>query len=243
MVVAMDYEGLLDLVKKRRTVRDIKPDQIPDEKILKILEVARWAPSGFNMQPWEFVVVKDEKLKAGIQEIVDQYRLNDFFQMEATREPWQGPIWAPKTPDEFRLAKVPVYIVVLGDTRLQAGLPMAARYCQQKLCSIWESTLADAVLYIHLAATALGLASHWVSAVKMPRVQCLIKDLLGVPHQFQIYEIIGLGYPAKKPQPRPVRELKEMIHYDRVSEKDFRSDDQVRETIKELRLGTVTRHL
>jgi len=54
----MDYEGLLELVKKRRSIRRFKPDPIPDEYLDKILGVARWAPSGFNMQPWEFVVVR-----------------------------------------------------------------------------------------------------------------------------------------------------------------------------------------
>ncbi len=57
------YECLLDLVKKRRTVRQFKPDPVPDEYITKILEVARWAPSGFHTQPWEFVVIKEKAVK------------------------------------------------------------------------------------------------------------------------------------------------------------------------------------
>ena len=59
----MDYAGFLDLVKHRRTIRRFKPDPIPDEYVEKIIEVARWAPSGFNMQPWDFVIIKDNKLK------------------------------------------------------------------------------------------------------------------------------------------------------------------------------------
>ena len=47
----MNYDSLLELVKKRRSIRRFKPDPIPDENIEKIIEVARWAPSGFNMQP------------------------------------------------------------------------------------------------------------------------------------------------------------------------------------------------
>src|SRR5512146_2439185 len=54
-----EYEMLLDLVKRRRTVRQFKPDPLPDGCIEKIIDVARWAPSGFHTQPWEFVVVKD----------------------------------------------------------------------------------------------------------------------------------------------------------------------------------------
>ena len=59
----MDYDSFLELVKARRTIRRFKPDPIPDEYVDKIIEAARWAPSGFNMQPWEFVVIRDKKLK------------------------------------------------------------------------------------------------------------------------------------------------------------------------------------
>jgi nitroreductase len=54
----MDYETVLELVKKRRSIRRFKTDPIPDDYIDKIIEVARQAPSGFNTQPWEFVVVR-----------------------------------------------------------------------------------------------------------------------------------------------------------------------------------------
>ena len=47
----MSYDSLLDLVKKRRSIRRFKSDPVPRELIEKIVEAARWAPSGFNMQP------------------------------------------------------------------------------------------------------------------------------------------------------------------------------------------------
>ena len=59
----MDYDGLLQLAKLRRSVRSFKPDPLPDEYITKIIEVARWAPSGFNLQPWEFHVVQSSDKK------------------------------------------------------------------------------------------------------------------------------------------------------------------------------------
>jgi len=68
----MDYESFLELVENRRGIRRFKPDPIPDEYIDKIIEAARWAPSGFNLQPWEFVVVKDKKLKDSIVEFSRQ---------------------------------------------------------------------------------------------------------------------------------------------------------------------------
>lgn len=85
----MDYDKLLELLKKRRSTRRYKPDPIPDDAIDKIIEAARWAPSGFNQQPWEFVVVKDPKLREGIVEIcMETMKLSS--KMEAARESWQG---------------------------------------------------------------------------------------------------------------------------------------------------------
>src|SRR6266702_4101048 len=56
-----DYDTLIELVRNRVSVRNLKPDPIPDEYVDKILEIGRWAMSGANGQPWEFVVVKDPK--------------------------------------------------------------------------------------------------------------------------------------------------------------------------------------
>lgn len=65
----VNYDELLELVKNRRSVRWFKPDSIPDEYIDKIIEVARWAPSGFHTQPWEFVVIKKKELRNKIADI------------------------------------------------------------------------------------------------------------------------------------------------------------------------------
>jgi len=55
----------MDVIKVRRSIRYMKPDAIPQEHILDILEAARLAPSWANRQCWRFVVVQDaEKRKA-----------------------------------------------------------------------------------------------------------------------------------------------------------------------------------
>lgn len=63
MIKYEEYDCLLNLAKKRRTVRQFKPDAVPEGYIEKIIEVARWAPSGFHTQPWEFVVVKKKDVR------------------------------------------------------------------------------------------------------------------------------------------------------------------------------------
>lgn len=57
----MDSAQLLELIKKRRSIRSYLPDPIPDEHINKIFEAGLYAPSGKNRQPWRFFVIKEVK--------------------------------------------------------------------------------------------------------------------------------------------------------------------------------------
>ena len=66
---AMDYESFLELVTRRRSTHAYKPDPVPDDYVDKIIEAARWAPSGANSQPWEFIIVKKKDLRGHIVEI------------------------------------------------------------------------------------------------------------------------------------------------------------------------------
>jgi nitroreductase len=55
------YDCLLDIARRRRTIRQFKSDPVPDEYVTKIVEVAGWAPSAFHPQPWDFVVIGNRK--------------------------------------------------------------------------------------------------------------------------------------------------------------------------------------
>ncbi len=58
--------SFLELAKGRRSVRLYRPEPVPPLVIRRLLEAARSAPSGLNVQPWEFVVVTDETLRAQV---------------------------------------------------------------------------------------------------------------------------------------------------------------------------------
>ena len=57
------YDTLLQVAQKRRNNRKFKSDPIPDGYIEKIIDVARWAPSGFHTQPWGFVPKEVRSIK------------------------------------------------------------------------------------------------------------------------------------------------------------------------------------
>ncbi len=57
---------LKEAIIKRESVRDYESTPVPEEKLLRVLEAARLAPSGANMQPWKFVVVRESKLRQAL---------------------------------------------------------------------------------------------------------------------------------------------------------------------------------
>jgi nitroreductase len=62
-----DGKNLYDIVVERRTIRQFKPEPVPRETLLRLVNAGRLAPSAANMQPLEFVAVDDKALCAKIQ--------------------------------------------------------------------------------------------------------------------------------------------------------------------------------
>jgi nitroreductase len=54
------------VIEKRSSIRAYKDKPVPEEKLLKVLEAARLAPSGRNSQAWKFVVVRDNELRQAL---------------------------------------------------------------------------------------------------------------------------------------------------------------------------------
>jgi nitroreductase len=53
---------IFETIKKRRSVREFTGESIPKEALRKIVEAGHWAPSGYNRQPWDFIVVTDSDM-------------------------------------------------------------------------------------------------------------------------------------------------------------------------------------
>jgi nitroreductase len=57
-----------EVVRSRRSIRKYIPRDIPEQKLVNILEAARLAPSGGNRQPWKFIVIRENEMKAKVAE-------------------------------------------------------------------------------------------------------------------------------------------------------------------------------
>lgn len=63
-------EEMLDLIRKRRTVRRFTDQDVSEEQIETLLEMAMCAPNRLNRQPWHFVVIRDKELQKQLADVV-----------------------------------------------------------------------------------------------------------------------------------------------------------------------------
>jgi len=210
----MEYESFIELVKKRRTSWVFKPDPIPDDLIEKTIDAARYSPSGFNSQPWEFVVIKEQELRD---------KIRDIF---AKHLPSQGVKPGMKDPMGFITA--PVLIILYGDPRVRPFAPPPVQQSDENWLSVLTSSLAISYQYMHLAAASLGLATRWVSAIKAPPIEHEVKALLGIPEEFITYDMTALGTTDFITSEKKMRPLSEVIHYGLCNKSEFRTDDEVK---------------
>jgi nitroreductase len=227
------YNNLLELVKKRRSIRYYKPDPIPDEYIDKILEVARWAPSGFHTQPWEFLVVRKKAIKDKIIEAMKKGRPPGPKNTKDTASIVAG---------RGEYADAPVFIILLGDWRARVGLPEGAQKSDRTVDDLFCSSLASAFLYMHLAAASLGLASQWCTGVSMEKVSQEIKNIIGIPDSLRIYDMMVVGYESQPPISKELRDSQNMVHYDDCGIADFRTDAEVMADIQKSKAWCIRAH-
>ena len=227
----MEIEQFLGLVRRRRSIRKFKPDPIPDEYVEKIIEAARWAMSGANAQPWEFIVIKDQRTKEKIGEIYRESR-REMNSMEMIRsDSFRHRMVDTSKPPPFKDA--PTLIVVCGDLRtLQASVAGTNFTGGGGPSSTYMKNMANATHTMQLAAAALGLGSGWISVHNMEQP---LKRLLDVPDILEIHTIVPLGYPAEVPAPGNRRGVNELMHFEKYDRTRFRSGDEIIEFIQELR--------
>jgi nitroreductase len=203
----MNYEDFLELAKKRRSIRKFKSDPIPNEYIDKIIEAARWAPSGGNSQPWEFIVIKKRELRDKIAEVAqEQYGIT--HKMEMLREP---------------KLRFPKYATPPARTKEIYPKSMTMTISD----SIFITTMANALIYMILAANTLGLGAQQVSVIETPFAQAQIKALLEIPKEFMVYELLVIGYPDMEPPGKTMRDKNEMVHYDFFDVSKYRTQQQI----------------
>jgi nitroreductase len=227
----MDYQDFLQLIIKRRSIRSFTQEPVSRDTILKLLDAARYAPSGANSQPWEFIVIEDKQSK---DKIVEMYKraLTQHQRIELGRQDGLHHPLAHQPIDDPGFKNAPVFVLVCGDTRTAASYPQVVDHARNL-----NSSLANGVLYILLSATCMGLGVQYVTSASLSPMKTELKELFKIPDPMTIYELLAVGHPAKEPKPRLIRTLEEMVHYEAFDQGKLKSDQQMHQFIKEVHTG------
>lgn len=201
----MDYDTLLKITENRRSIRKFSDKPVSRADIEKIVQIGMMAPSGFNAQPWEIVVVDD----LGLRDEIAQYLLDG--------------IGSGKTSKGF--VNAPVFLMLYGDERTRKFGPAAKIGEDEWWEFVLNASLGSAFMSIQLAASSLGLGSMWVSAYRNPEVDNRARKLLNIPSHLKLYEMLAIGYPGMRPGKKKLRELSGVVHFNRAD--NYRSADDI----------------
>lgn len=186
-----------EAIEQRRSIRNFKPEPVPEEYINALLDAARLAPSGCNSQPWRFKIVRRDNIKMKLAEAA----CGQFF-----------------------IARAPVVLVCCADIKgyLEGGVSGAQdlgrikaveeriveividRINQVRTMSFEEIGLkialntAIAVEHIVLRALDFGLGTCWIRLFD----EKMIKELFGWNENIHVVALLPIGYPAESPPPR-----------------------------------------
>lgn len=238
------YDQFLALVRARHTCRGFRPDAPPEGTVEKILEAARWAMSGANSQPWEFIVVRNPETIRALYKAYQDH-INDLNFWLEQRFPWElrhpgfrleGDLESQYQAMNARVgwSEAPMLIVGLGDGRRQLGSVSGASTPGRHQTHLTDG-LSNASMIIHLAAAALGLSSQWVSI----HIQEPFKQILDVPAVLTLHTIIPIGYPKQPLTGSYRRKLDEFVHYDRYDRSKLMSNEDVVNYLRKLRASTI----
>ncbi|MBL7165831.1 MAG: nitroreductase family protein [Dehalococcoidales bacterium] len=198
---------VLDVIRKRRSIREYRPDRIPEDVLDRLLEALRLAPTGGNRQPFKFIVVQDKETRGKVA--------------AACR-------WVPGRPDGHGfIAEAPVVIVACGSEKdavtrfykdghpslIMGVAPDAIDKEPHDYNNLMAVDLAIALDHLTLVATEEGLGTCWIAALDERE----LKNILSVPDDMRVLFVMPIGYAISWPEPRPRKALKEIICRDSYS--------------------------
>ncbi len=179
-------EAFLEEVQRRRTVRDYSDRPIPAGVLEACLRAAGSAPSGANLQPWQFVVVRDPEVKTRIRAAAEEEE-RAFYSGRAP-DAWLEAL-APLGTNEHKpfLETAPALIAIFGE-RYGVG-PDGVR---QKRYYVDESVgLATGLLITALHQAGLATLTH------TPSPMGFLRKILGRPENERPFLLLVCGYPAE----------------------------------------------
>jgi nitroreductase/NAD-dependent dihydropyrimidine dehydrogenase PreA subunit len=204
-------------IVERRSVRNFKPDPVPDHLIRRVLEAGRFAPSAGNCQSWKFIAITDRKVLDEIDQAVqavvgringmyrDDSQVQDLSSMVDLNQPGifdprvsiggmgaiaKGEMGGKKSGTTLN---APAVILLVSDTRSISGSQINIGICGQNM---------------NLVCNSLGIKACWVSFVAGLNMVPGFPEKLGIHPPWQIVSSLSIGWPDFKQEGIVPREFR-----------------------------------
>lgn len=242
---------LQDAIRTTAAVREFTDDPLDDAALSRILDVARFAPSGGNRQGARVVVVRERATREALVDLMAVGGRRYTAQAAAGEAPWNTV--TPTALDEATIAatevaahltspvlEAPVVLVVCVDLSLVAATDSEL----DRVGIVGGASVYPLAWNILLAARAAGYGGTFNTMAVAAEPQ--VKELLGIPASYAVACLIPLGVPRKqvsKLTRRPVSELAVLERFDGTpladpaeEERDTAAIDAYRDRIREASL-------
>lgn len=181
---------VFEAVRTRRSIRSFETRPVEEDKLRKVLEAARLAPSAGNRQPWRFIVITDQKIKEELARIKAKYM------------PPPSPAQSRPPPPKGGGPILSAPVVIVGCAVPSDSFPGT---------EFWKIDVAIALQNLVLTAHEMGLGSCWIGVFHEEEE---VKKALSMPKEARVVAMVALGYPAEKKDPITDRKpLEEIIRY------------------------------
>lgn len=196
-----------DAIKTRISIRAFKPDPVPEALVREVLDVARWSPSGGNVQPWKVIAVAGAERQAVI-DVARKANMANPAGEEGDHPIYPANLWAPHRDWRFKVGE---------DMYAKLGIPREDKFARLAWVSRnFEFFGAPVGLFfaidtrmghgqwahlgmfmqsIALAAEARGLGTCMQEA--WGRVRVTLKAHFQLPESEMIYCGMALGWPDR----------------------------------------------
>jgi nitroreductase len=173
-------------IKERRSIRKYHKKDIPKPVIEELLELARYAPSSMNGQPWHFIIIKKDSTKKKLAAIKNKY-----------------------CPEEKRMYRADF----IRDAALIIVVCVDKEKSYDR--EIENGILASSIILLGAHSRGLGSVYLSAYSADEPGISNEIRQILGIPSNVDPISIIPMGYPDEKLKPKELRPLTDLIHHER----------------------------
>jgi nitroreductase len=218
----------IEAIMTLRAIRRFTGEPVTEDEVLTCLRAARQAPSGGNIQPWQFLVVRDQGTREALGEIYRRAYARYEPAMLAATPPFRDEAEAERhrrTVESARhlaehLAEAPVIVLFLmpnismtlhdAEGPLDVGTPYASLY--------------PAVQNFMLAARALGIGTTLTTVIRVYQDEA--RQLLGIPDRYEIAALVPMGRPRGRFGVAPRKPLSAITHWDRFGNRRADIDER-----------------